>query len=661
MTLSGYTEAGGVRGAIAHTAETVFRQRLTPAQQPIARMIFTRLAELDDDAQDTRRRASFSELITRSTDAATIDAVLAILTEARLVITGTLEPGSVQVIEVAHEALIREWPTLRQWLNENRAGLLLHQKLADDAAEWLRLEKDPGALYRGLRLEQAAAFSEQNLSILSLEEQDFLDASRQAAAEEAGRERRYRSAGQAWRAALPALGILLSIGLGIFFYVSKLYVQFLTPLKMNSGAFNIAVAEFGQIGADGVDRSWAEGGSAISTMTANALKKEMQADPNLLVWQDSPALADHNTRIGRAVGSSPAARMAWAEQAAKRLNADMLVFGNLEIQDPSARLVLQVYIAPNYNYQFEDIQGSFQQGAPIGITNPTKPGLEAEPPVTSQASTFAWLAIGLTRMRLGQPAQALEAFRKAETFSPDWAVIQFFIGRESLFLSDRDPARQEALTGEALQAFQKALGLDPQDARSEIGLGSVYFAQAKRLVAAVPDGSSSDERLARAAELAVQARQAYGRASDLPLPAQGSAIPLKEVAQLGVGTTLRLEGEIQYRQGQEQQARQTLQHAVQVLQTVQSPFEKALQQRYLAQSFEALGTAYQWLGFLDERGGDFSSAQKNYSEAVKQYNDCAQLAKQSPDLILSRDIVDQQCVPYRNDLQKRLDALKGNS
>jgi len=59
MTLSGYAAAGGVRGAIAQTAETVFRQRLTPEQQPVARMIFTHLAELgvaQDASPDTRRR-----------------------------------------------------------------------------------------------------------------------------------------------------------------------------------------------------------------------------------------------------------------------------------------------------------------------------------------------------------------------------------------------------------------------------------------------------------------------------------------------------------------------------------------------------------------------------------------------------------------------------
>ena len=84
LTVSGYTASGGVQGAIAQTAETVFRQRLTPEQQPIARMIFMKLAEIGEGALDTRRRATFSELITKASDPVIIDAVLGILTDARL-------------------------------------------------------------------------------------------------------------------------------------------------------------------------------------------------------------------------------------------------------------------------------------------------------------------------------------------------------------------------------------------------------------------------------------------------------------------------------------------------------------------------------------------------------------------------------------------------
>ena len=149
MTLSSYRDSGGVRGAIAKTAEMVFRQRLTPQQQAVARLIFMHLVDLEENTRDTRRRAAFSELITRASDPVTINAVLSILIDARLVTTDIQEPGDVKVIEVAHEALIREWPTLRQWLSENRASLILHRQLTDAASDWLRLERNWGRCTAG--------------------------------------------------------------------------------------------------------------------------------------------------------------------------------------------------------------------------------------------------------------------------------------------------------------------------------------------------------------------------------------------------------------------------------------------------------------------------------------------------------------------------------
>ncbi len=58
-------------------------------------------------------------------------------------------------VEVAHEALIREWPTLRRWLEADREALLTHRRLTEEAEEWAELDRDAGALYRGLRLGQA--------------------------------------------------------------------------------------------------------------------------------------------------------------------------------------------------------------------------------------------------------------------------------------------------------------------------------------------------------------------------------------------------------------------------------------------------------------------------------------------------------------------------
>src|SRR5512141_1520512 len=194
LTLSGYVDSGGADGAIRETADSVFKDRLRPDQQAVARLIFLRLAELNDDAQDTRRRAPFSELITRSTDELTIQTVINILVDARLVTTSTLEPGDQKVVEVAHESLIREWPTLRNWLNEDRQGLILHRQLTEAAEDWVKNGRDAGLLFRGSRLIQVQDWAAKsgNADTLSLQDLEFLGASRAEAQREARKEARVR-------------------------------------------------------------------------------------------------------------------------------------------------------------------------------------------------------------------------------------------------------------------------------------------------------------------------------------------------------------------------------------------------------------------------------------------------------------------------------------
>jgi WD40 repeat protein len=183
MTFSGYAETGGVRRAIARTAEAVYNEELRPEQRSTARSIFLRLTELGEGAQDTRRRATPAELIPHPEEAPAIETVLKTLADARLITTG--EEG----VEVAHEALIREWPRLGEWLAEDREGLRLHRQLTEAALGWQALERDEGALYRGARLAQAGEWAESHGGELNRLERDFLEVSQKLARrEEAERE-----------------------------------------------------------------------------------------------------------------------------------------------------------------------------------------------------------------------------------------------------------------------------------------------------------------------------------------------------------------------------------------------------------------------------------------------------------------------------------------
>ena len=203
LTIEGYHAAGGIRQAIAQTADAVYN-RLGPVEQGIARDVFLRLTALGEGTEDTRRRAQRDELLD-GRDADVVGAVLDQLTRARLVI---LDEDSVQV---AHEALIREWPLLREWLTEDREGLRIHRRLTESAAEWEGLERDPGALYRGARLATARDWAELHEDRLNELERAFLSESSDRERDELAAVRRRNR----WlRAVSAALVVLLIAAVG---------------------------------------------------------------------------------------------------------------------------------------------------------------------------------------------------------------------------------------------------------------------------------------------------------------------------------------------------------------------------------------------------------------------------------------------------------------
>ena len=171
LTLPAYAETGGVHGAIARTAETVYNHRLAPEQQPQMRSILLRLTELGDEGLDTRRRATLQELASSPAAQEQVQHVLGILSDARLV---TIDQDTV---EIAHEALIRAWPTLRQWLADDREGLRLHRRLTEAAQAWEEMGRDPDELVSGARLALAREWAESHPANLNALEQQFLAAS----------------------------------------------------------------------------------------------------------------------------------------------------------------------------------------------------------------------------------------------------------------------------------------------------------------------------------------------------------------------------------------------------------------------------------------------------------------------------------------------------
>ncbi|WP_438818302.1 nSTAND1 domain-containing NTPase, partial [Streptomyces clavuligerus] len=209
LTLAAYEAVGGIHGAVADTAEHTY-QRLTPEQARHARRILLRLITPGQGAPDTRRPAPRAELETADGAAAVCEH----LSRARLI---TLDDDTA---DLAHDALITAWPRLRDWVDEERARLVVHCRLTADAATWAGRHQDPGALYRGTRLATAREAFPPPHEGLTAAERAFLTAAITAATtvrrdEERARDRvvrRLRRSAAA-RAALLALVLLALVPL----------------------------------------------------------------------------------------------------------------------------------------------------------------------------------------------------------------------------------------------------------------------------------------------------------------------------------------------------------------------------------------------------------------------------------------------------------------
>ena len=176
MTLEAYRKTGGVHGALAKRADTVY-DAFSPQQQEIVRRIMLRLTAPGEGTEDTRRRATITELVSSPGEAEAIESVVRGMADARLLTAGADEQSGERLVDVSHEALIRSWPRLRKWIDEDRASLRLLRRVTEAAQEWQRLNRDEGGLYRGARLAQAMEWREHHEAMLNELEREFLDAS----------------------------------------------------------------------------------------------------------------------------------------------------------------------------------------------------------------------------------------------------------------------------------------------------------------------------------------------------------------------------------------------------------------------------------------------------------------------------------------------------
>ena len=213
-----YSAIGRLRGALSAHADEVYGQITDPAQKQLVQRIFLELVQLGEGAPDTRRRVRKAELLALGAPEE-VEPLLARLTSSRLIAMGS--EGAETFAEVSHEALIREWSMLREWLAQNREELQLGRRLIQAAQEWDDLKRDQGALLQGARLAQGREWLLRHAAAPALL-REFVEASVAARAEAEERElRKQKAAATRLRWFACALAVLLLVALGATWYAHR--------------------------------------------------------------------------------------------------------------------------------------------------------------------------------------------------------------------------------------------------------------------------------------------------------------------------------------------------------------------------------------------------------------------------------------------------------
>jgi WD40 repeat protein/serine/threonine protein kinase len=224
LTHEAYQAIGKAVGALAKRADELYLS-LDERGQSIAQQIFLRLVTLGEGAEDTRRRAPRSELLALVAEPELAEEIIDTYAEYRL-LTLDNDPGTrTPTVELAHEAIIREWERLKEWLNESRGEIRLQRQLASAAQDWHDSKADPSFLLRGGRLETFEAWAAETTLALTPRERKYLQASldlRQreqvAEAERQAREVRLERRSVTFLRVLVAvlvIGALISIGFAV--------------------------------------------------------------------------------------------------------------------------------------------------------------------------------------------------------------------------------------------------------------------------------------------------------------------------------------------------------------------------------------------------------------------------------------------------------------
>ena len=263
LTHAAYEEIGGSVGALAKRIEDIFTELNSQGQETV-RQMFLRLVTLGEGVEDTRRRVPRSELLAVSAYPDVMDELIDTYTASRLLSLDHDPATRSPTVELAHEAILREWDRLRSWLDESRSDIRLQRSLASAARDWLGADKDSSYLLGGVRLTQYEQWADETDIALTEKEKQFLRASldqrKIEEEEEAARQHREQTLERrARRVLVGLLGVFLvaavvSGGLAISANVQRERAEVAEQEALKQASIGLAAQAIAELDSDTPDR-----------------------------------------------------------------------------------------------------------------------------------------------------------------------------------------------------------------------------------------------------------------------------------------------------------------------------------------------------------------------------------------------------------------------
>ncbi|HVF24911.1 MAG TPA: hypothetical protein VNA23_03430, partial [Anaerolineales bacterium] len=229
VTKSAYQSIGGVLGALEKRVEEVFAG-LDKASQNTARQLFLRLVTLGEGVEDTRRRVLRSEIEfltgpkSKENLRASVESVLDAFGKSRLLTFDRDPLTRGPTVEIAHEALIRVWRRLHDWLARSREDLHIQRQLALSAREWINARRDPSFLATGARLARFETLAAESELALNEDENAYLQASvterQQRETERRSQNKRVLSL-RRWITGILTASLFVMAGLLVYSFISR--------------------------------------------------------------------------------------------------------------------------------------------------------------------------------------------------------------------------------------------------------------------------------------------------------------------------------------------------------------------------------------------------------------------------------------------------------